>query len=182
MEPLYSNGKRILRPSEFERFVNLFKAVDVILINALLYSGMRYRELIFLHSHPKNFDEKTKCVFVQSTKKKARQRERYVSLNQQGATAIKLFLALDEVPSCHTFWLKIKRKIKSEDEKFKKGLTCKTFRATWESWLSYKYKTRHFEIICSMGHNSVTALQHYIQFRPYEGEEELLMEKYTSGW
>lgn len=182
MEPLYSNGKRILRPSEFERFVNLFKAIDVVLINALLFSGMRFEELVELHRHPKNFDEKTKCVFVHSTKKKARQRDRYVSLNQQGATAIKMFIALDVCPSCHTFWLKLKRRIKNEDENFKKGLTVKTFRATWESWLSFKYKNRHFEICCSQGHSSVTALRHYIQFRPFEGDEAELMEKYTSGW
>lgn len=180
MIPIIIQKTRVLRPSEFEKVVLLFKAKDIVVINALMFSGMRYEELVRLHSNSRNFDDKSGFIHLSSKKRKAKQKERFVRLNTLGIQAMRLFLDLEVCPSCHTFWVTMKRNLKRADFDTI-GISPKSFRKSWESWLCAKYKANFLEIVLSQGHTSLTAIQHYLG-TSFTKDDIEAMDKYTSGW
>ena len=61
------------------------------------------------------------------------------------------------------------------------GLSSKTLRKTWESWLMFYYPKRVMEIALSQGHNTVTSLQHYLGLA-FTEIDRMEMKEFIDGW
>jgi len=98
---------RILRPGEYKAIENeILKMHHRVMLQALLYTGMRYIELKRLQQNPKWFDgEFIKIEVGKGVKKhQIRMNERYVRLNPLGKMAVMNFLGLkDELPTNQTW-------------------------------------------------------------------------------
>ena len=187
MRPIIKNGVRILRPKEYDTFLDTIFRKDLKyryreIINALLYTGMRYIELQRFQKHPEWFDKKTRSIYLPpeaSRKKKRTMRERYVYLSTQGITHVENFiLYVDKMPdritlnNMLTYWGK------------KAGLgkiSVKTFRKTWESWLVVSYPNATTLIAMSQGHTLFTAMNHYLNL-PFTDEDIEEIKVRTAGW
>ena len=55
------------------------------------------------------------------------------------------------------------------------------FRKTYESWLISSYPERKEEVFLSQGHNSLTALRHYVNL-PFTESDRMEMKEYVDGW
>ena len=187
MRPIIKNGVRILRPREYDALIDTIFRKDLKyryreIINALLYTGMRYVELQRFQKHSEWFDRNTRSIYLPpeaSRKKKRTMRERYVYLSTQGITHIENFiLYVDKMPeriilnNMLTFWGN------------KAGLgkiSVKTFRKTWESWLVVSYPNAIPLIAMSQGHTLFTAMNHYLNL-PFTDEDIEEIKVRTAGW
>lgn len=61
------------------------------------------------------------------------------------------------------------------------GLSVKSFRKSWESWLAVTYPERLELIAASQGHLTGTALAHYLAV-PFSPAEKEQIRTYTAGW
>ena len=59
-----------------------------------------------------------------------------------------------------------------------KGLCCKSFRKTWESWLVSYYPDKLPYIFLSHGHNELTSLKHYLNL-PFTKEDKQSISEYV---
>ena len=115
-----------------------------------------------------------------SKKKKRVYPERYVYLSSQGSVHIKNFIKyVDDVPK-RVMANKILRYsgIKSIGER---GLSVKTFRKTWESWLVASYPNAIPIIMMSQGHTDRVSIMHYLNI-PFTQEERSEIRIRTAGW
>ena len=182
--PITRNGVRIFRPDECKRFIAAIPKPEYrTMFQALLYSGMRYVEMKRLWKHPNWFDGEfinlpREAVF----KQKRSQLERSVTLNPQGRMAIEFYLRNKkcQLPSWQGWHENLTRW--AENAHLDPiGMSAKTTRKTWESWLVFYYPNRIANIVLSQGHILVTSLQHYLNM-PFNSEDKLLMREFVQGW
>ena len=189
MRAIIKNGVRILRPAEYDMLLDTIyrrrgKYRYREIINALLYTGMRYIELQRFREHPEWFDKKTRSIYLPpeaSKKRKRTMRERYVYLSTQGIIHVENFiLYVEDMPDRVTlnntlrYWGK-------KSGLGEKGISVKTFRKTWESWLVVSYPTALPLIAMSQGHTLITAMQHYLNL-PFTKEDIEEIKIRTAGW
>ena len=181
--PIFRNGTRILRPSEFEAVKRACPKMEYrIMLQALLYTGMRYIEMQRFYKHKNWFDfEMIHLPKTAVRKEKRTQLERYVRLNQQGRMMVEQFLNIRfNLPSIQAWGQNMKRWAKYAGLN-PESMSAKTTRKTWESWLCYYYPTRYIDVAMSQGHNAVTQYQHYLNM-PFNEVDKLEMKKYVEGW
>ncbi len=153
------------------------------LFDTLLYTGMRYVEANRLHKHPEWFLDERRSIHLPkeaSRKKKRTVSERYVYLSARGMSIITHFFTMErEIPGTHT-WTENMKRWGEEAVSGTEGLSAKSTRKTWESWL-YVRGYPEAAIYLSQGHDPRTALKHYLNlpFSPSEKEE---IRQYTMGW
>lgn len=177
---IFKNDIRILLPSEFKAIYNAIDKHEYkSKLETMLLTGMRYNELRSLYKRKQDFNGDT--IHVVSGKKKARQKERYVRLNNQGKRAVEYFLhAKRNLPSREAWNENLIRWCKKANVD-PDGISTKTFRKTWESWLAVKYPDNFHLIFLSQGHTDKTSLQYYLMC-PFKPEAQLEMNYYTDGW
>ena len=188
-EIILKNGTRILTPGEVDSLLDSLckyrkcwhKWYEI--FNALLYTGMRYVELQRFHKHPEWFLKERMVIHLPreaSRKKKRVYPERYVYLSSQGMVHINNFIKyVDEVPSRD-----LANKIlvyAGANSIGEKGLSVKTFRKTWESWLVASYPNAIPIIMMSQGHTDRVSIMHYLNI-PFTGEERSSIKIRTAGW
>jgi len=174
-------GIRILRPSEFRGLLRGCKKTEYrTMLQALLYSGMRYVELKALKKHPEWFDGE--FIHIPYEKKKKRsQPERWVRLNQPGKMIIEYYLNLKRSLPSYQSWTANLRCWAKRGGISEKGLSAKTTRKTWESWLMFYYPDQITLITLSQGHNEITSLRHYLNL-PFTENDRMEMKNYVEGW
>ena len=189
MNPIYKNGIRIFRPSEYDALIDAvakkngkYKYIEI--LNALLYTGMRYVELERFQKHPEWFDKKTRVIYLPpeaSKKKERKMKDRYVHLSFQGVTYIETFIRyVDKLPDRYT----LNDALRYWGEKAglgRKGVTVKAFRKTWESWLVVSYPDRIDLITMSQGHTELVSMRHYLNI-PFTREDKEEIKMRTAGW
>jgi len=179
---------RILRPFEYEELRAVIpKDIYVDLVDLLLFSGMRYNEVEMLWETPELFHKSTGHIHIESTKPKARIKDRYIKLNSYGKNAVRNFLREDkrkqlvEWPPArsnfHTDLLYWMAKANLPTTAF----SMKSFRKTWGSWLCEAHAEKVLKICLSMGHTSTVALDHYLEL-PFSEEDKKKIAEYTRGW
>jgi len=181
--PIVKNGTRILRPGEFEELRRACPKHEYRrMLEALMYTGMRYIEMKRLYKKPRWFNgEMIHLPKEASLKHKRTQIERYVRLNQQGCMAVEMFLdGKYNLPSIQAWRQNLQRWAKYADI-YAYQLSAKSTRKTWESWLCFYYPTRTLDVALSQGHNSVTQFRHYLNL-PFNEVDQLQMKKYVEGW
>lgn len=179
-EPIIKEGVRIFRPQEIELLISAIpKSDNQTKFEAMLYSGLRYVEGRRLYNNPQHFTGKT--IKVVSKKTKATIKERWVKLNKDGQLAVRYFLRGSANLPSYTSWrddLKLWCKYANIPTK---GISVKSTRKTWESWLIISYPEKTFEICLSQGHDELTSLRHYVNL-PFSTEEKEDIKTYTKGW
>lgn len=181
--PIILKGTRILRPREYQRLLDGCPKIDYkTMLQALLYTGMRYVEMQRFQKHPDWFDgEFIHLPPEASLKKKRKQRERWVRLNNQGKMIIGYFLNVKtRMPSYQSWNMNLgcwaKRAFINPE-----GISVKSTRKTWESWLMFCYPQVMAMIILSQGHTQIISIQHYINMPFTEADRNEIL-KYVEGW
>ncbi len=187
MRAIIKQGTRILRPFEYDTLIDTIKREVTKynyreIINALLYTGMRYVELQRFHEHPDWFDKKSMTIYLPpeaSRKKKRKMRDRYVYLSSQGVIHVENFNRyVKRLPS---------REFLNTMLRFwgnKAGLgniSVKTFRKTWESYLVVSYPNLIPLIVMSQGHTEMVSMRHYLNL-PFTKEDVEEIKIRTAGW
>jgi integrase len=174
---------RILRPNEYQKLLNGCRKTDYrTILQALLYTGMRYIEMQRLQKNPSWFDGEFIHLPQEATRKvKRTQKERWVRLNQSGRMIIEYFIQCKTpLPSWQSWSVNLKRwgeRVGLDPN----GLSAKTTRKTWESWLMFYYPNQIANITLSQGHTQITSLQYYVNM-PFNERDKLEMRKYVEGW
>jgi len=153
------------------------------MLQALLYTGMRYIELQRLQEYPSWFDgDFINLPRLADRKVMRTQPERTVRLNQTGKTIIEYFLDQNEDLPAYQNWRDNMRRWGERAGLNPQGLGVKTTRKTLESWLMYYYgQNRMAEIALSQGHDTLTSLNHYLNM-PFTEVDKLEMKPMIEGW
>jgi len=182
--PIIRRKVRILRPNEYKALLrNCTKPHHRTMLQALLYTGMRYIELQRLQKYPSWFDtDFINLPRIADRKVMRTQPERTVRLNQTGKTVIEYFLRLDEPLPAYQNWRDNMRRWGERAKLDPQGLGVKTTRKTIESWLMFYYgQNRMAEIALSQGHDTLTSLNHYLNM-PFTQVDRLEMQPLIEGW
>lgn len=183
--PVIKENTRVFRPKEFNALLRGCPKIEYkTILEALLYTGMRYIEMKRFQRCPLWFDDD----FVHMPrelavkKEKRTQQERWVRLNQQGKMAVRHFIGLKNTPlPSYQSWVHNLRRWADHVNLDPKLINVKSTRKSWESWLMFYYPHRTMEIAQSQGHTTMTSLQHYMN-SPFTDEDKLAMRSYVEGW
>ncbi len=186
MRPILRGGKkyptRILRPKEYDQLRRELKTTQRQRLDGLLLTGMRYVEAQRLQEHPEwvygnGFIEMPPGS---SLKKEMKYTRRTIRLSNMGEELVPLFIDAPKLPTRQT-WRENLRRWARDADLDPTGISAKTTRKTWESWLVHTNENRLAHIFQSQGHTEKTALKHYVSL-PFDKEDERGMEKWVQGW
>jgi len=171
---------RILRPSEVRKLIDAIpKNINRERFEVLLFTGCRYTELVDAFGKKERIDGK--FLKIKNTKAKVKEKFRYVRLNNQGLRAVDYFMRHEKPLPSYVTWNENLNRWSKKAHLDPKGISVKTTRKTWESWLVTMYPMQITQIFLSMGHESTTALKHYLQL-PFTEQDKEDMKYYTDGW
>jgi len=178
---------RIFRPYEIDRILNFgcLKLDHKTMLLTLLYTGMRYVELQRFQKHPGWYSGSDGFIHLPSFKAqkkvKRKQPDRWVRLNNQGKQAVEYFLNLDRPLPNYNGWNANLKCWCKRAEINPIGVSVKSTRKTYESWLMFTYPTRIMDIVGSQGHTTTISIQHYVNM-PFTEEDKVGIKRYTEGW
>ena len=204
---LQKGSTAILSPEEYNRLRKVAEKDERILMDIALYTGMRYAELLRFQEHPEWFMPERKCVFMpqgsvkgavrgQKIKKKddgdKKERkprttpQRYILLSSYGVFILEKYFEDDDRAKFYSSLPKWDMRLKKyakiaglvEDGK---RVTNKSFRKSWESWLTITYPEKQGLICQSQGHTQIVSMQHYTSYPFTSTEKEQIKEK-VGGW
>jgi len=173
---LTTDQYRILIPSEFEKLRDgIEKSRLRIIVSILMFTGMRYRELLAFAGHLTWFDSTNRAISLPERYTKTK-KERVIHLTPTFSKELNLYLrehkAL-EVPSIQSMETNLKR--------WRAPGTPKIFRKSWESWLLFAgYDS--LKVALAQGHTQTIQLNHYANMSARLKSEADLVKKYTEGW
>ena len=174
-----------MRPEEYEALRETIPKMEhQIILDSLLFTGMRYVELERFYAHAKWYEPQGGYIYLPpeaSKKRKRKMKERYVYLSSRGKAIIPLFLKLKKELPSRIAWNEDMRRWGEKAGIDVKGLSAKTTRKTWESWLMVSYPEKALIIAMSQGHTTITALNHYLNL-PFSKEDVERIKSYTDGW
>lgn len=187
-------GSRVLTPAEADAIRTVIsKPSSRALFDLLLYTGLRFSEVRQLADNPAIYNEGRNRIEIASTKPKAKAKgpKRDVVLGDRGRAAVRSFLDLGaKVPASVSAWqqnlirwadLAGLAPLPGATASNPTGITVRTTRKTWESWLLAACPAEITRITYSQGHSETTALKHYlnISFMPEEVEA---IRREVAGW
>lgn len=178
---------RIFRPYELDRILNFgcLKLEHKTMLLSLLYTGMRYVEMQRFQNYPQWYSPTDGFIhlpsFKASKKVKRKQPDRWVRLNNQGRQTIEYFLNLEKRLPNYNGWNANLKCWCKKAEIDPKGVSVKSTRKTWESWLLFTYPTRILDIVSSQGHTTTISIQHYMNM-PFTEEDKVGIKRYVEGW
>jgi hypothetical protein len=174
--PIMKGNVRVLRPSEFKEIKERAKKDKQILLDCLLLSGMRYEEFYRLRQHEDWLSGKFIYLPQWAEKKvKRKQKDRTINLSIMGRTILPSLFTI-KVPKRDAFdkWLKY-------NYPMIEGLSSKTFRKTYGSWLLCLHPGNISDIALSQGHDELTELNHYAK-NGFEDRHKIEMKEFVEGW
>lgn len=167
---------KILTPSEYEQLKeNIPKTRLRIVIDALLFTGMRYEELKRFSQHIVWFDATNRAITIPARFTKT-QRERVIHLTPAFTKELSQYLREFkklEIPEIQSMQVSLKR--------WKCDATPKTFRKTWESWLLFAGYPP-LQVALSQGHSQTIQYHHYVNMSARLKSEVEKVKFYTLGW
>jgi len=184
---------RILIPSEWEALKDSIEKSRLrIVVEGLLFTGMRYSEYERFSNHLEWFDARNRAISLPAKATKTG-RDRTIHLTPQFTKDLSLYLREHkklEVPSIQAMNMNLKRwyyasiDIIEGEGSARQGYqpTPKTFRKTWESWLLASYPDRSMAIALSQGHSELISYGHYMNLDPRLKSEMDRVRELTKGW
>ena len=180
MKNITKNGIRILRPDELKKLINAIDKIEMRdKFEALLYTGARYVEIQRIYNNPEFFLDDS--IHLKSGKKKAKHTERYIRLNPQGKRAVTYMLRSRKKYPTRAGWNENLKRWSKKAGLDTTGISVKTTRKTWESYLVTSYPKQLEYIFLSQGHSQLTSLKFYLMI-PFTNEEKEQIKYYTDGW
>lgn len=181
---------RILIPSEYQALRDAVpKSKHRILLDCMMFTGMRYEELRAFTEHLSWFDAKNRCISIPEGYTKTKEK-RTIHLTHAFSKALsqhlREFKTLD-FPRRAVMNESLKRWWCTEECSKKVGIgdgwypTVKTMRKTWESYLlasGYDYMA----ICCSQGHSPQISYSYYANLDPRLKSCMDEVKKLTEGW
>jgi integrase len=167
---------RVLRPSEYRLIREVAKREKQILLDSLLLTGMRYEELVRLRRNEDWLSGKFIYLPEWAEKKaKRKQKERVINLSIMGRSILPQLFQIN-VPSRSALdkWLHYNFLLIE-------GLSAKTLRKTYGSWLLSLHPERLMDIALSQGHDELTELNHYMK-NGFEDRDRMEMKEWIEGW
>ena len=182
-KPIIRHKTRILRPKEFKALLEGCPKTDYkTMLQTLLYTGMRYIELKRFQKYPSWFDGDFIHLPEEASRKKKRtQKERWVRLNNQGKIMIQYFKNLKRPVPTYQSWNENLKCWCNRAGLNPEGISVKTTRKTWESWLMFYFPQQMPLITLSQGHTQLISLQHYLNM-PFTEADRLEIKNYVEGW
>ena len=182
-EPIIMHDTRILRPKEWKALLQGCSKIEYkTILQTLLYTGVRYIELQRFQRNPHWFDGEFVHLPKEASKKKMRtQQERWVRLNNQGRMMVQFFITIKTSVPTYQSWnenLKCWARRGGLDDV---GLSVKSTRKTWESWLMFYFPQQMPLIVLSQGHTQLISLQHYLNM-PFTEADRIEIRNYVEGW
>ena len=173
---------RILRPHEFELLrEGAKKTENKTLLDGCLLLGARYKECQNIQNNPRWFDGNFIHLPSEVQKKvKRRQVERWIRLSSMGKTILPYFFEAKKMPYVQAWNENLLRWSKRKDLD-PVGITARSLRKTYESWLIFSFPVATNLIYLSQGHTTLTSLQHYVNL-PFLDEDKKLMKQWVEGW
>ena len=113
-------------------------------------------------------------------KAKRKQKERWVRVGPRGSSVLQYFFPSKALPS-YKIWTENLQRWAGRAGLSPEGLSPKTTRKTWESWMVFSYPERVLEVFLSQGHSEMTSLTHYLNI-PFTEVDKLQMRDWVSGW
>lgn len=189
---LISNGSRVLTPLEVKAIRSVISKPSLLgLFDLLLYTGMRLSEVRQLVDNPGIFDEERKTILIVSGKAKATQKDRNILLNEKGLQAVREFLKCPVYPQSPFAWQKnlirwcraahLSELPNPEHETNPYGITVRSTRKTWESWLMTCHEDKAVRIALSQGHKESTQIGHYLNLLFTDHEYQAICGE-VEGW
>ena len=175
---------RIFRPFEVKMLISEIPKLDYVdKFETLLYTGMRYIEVLRLYKHPEWFNGEIIHLSKEASKKKrVTISERYVHLNTLGKRAVMRYLKSSKpLPANYATWTENLRRWAIKAKLYPDLIGPKTTRKTWESWLITYYPNKFNQIFLSQGHSQLTSLQHYLNL-PFNDRDKEEMKGFVEGW
>jgi len=180
MKNITKNGTRILRPQELKKLINAIDKVEMRdKFEAMLFTGARYTEIQKIYENPGWFLDDS--IHIQSKKKRAIQKERYIRLNPQGKRAVTYMLRSRKKYPSRAGWNENLKRWSKKAGLDETGISAKTTRKTWESYLVTSYPKQLEYIFLSQGHSQLTSLKFYLMI-PFTKEEKEQIKFYTDNW
>jgi len=182
-KPIIRMGTRILRPNEWKALLDGCPKVDYkTILQTLLYTGMRFVELKRFQEYPSWYDGDFVHLPKEASRKKKRtQRERWVRLNNQGKMIVQYFTQLKRPVPSYQSWNENLKCWCNRANLDPEGISVKTTRKTWESWLMFFYPQQMALITLSQGHTQLISLQHYLNM-PFTESDRVEIKNYVEGW
>ena len=139
--------------------------------------------MVRFQRNPEWFDGEFIHLPKEASKKPQRtQLERWVRLNNQGKMAVQYFIALERtLPSYQSWSENMKCWARRGGLNDTEGLSSKTTRKTWESWLMFYYPQHLAMITLSQGHTQIISMQHYVNM-PFTEADRVSIRDYIEGW
>lgn len=188
-------GSRVLTPAEANAIRSVIsKPSSRALFDLMIYTGLRFSEVRQLAESPVIFDEERRRLYIRSTKPKAKVKapERGVVLGDRGLAAVRSFLATGaKVPASVSAWQQnlirwaaaagLAPLPTATTPSNPTGITVRTSRKSWESWLLAACPDRIVQITLSQGHSETVALRHYLSAAWTDDEIEAIRLE-VAGW
>ena len=191
---------RILIPSEWEALKDSIEKSRLrIVVEGLLFTGMRYSEYERFSNHLEWFDARNRAISLPAKASKTG-RDRTIHLTPQFTKDMSLYLREHkrlEVPSIQAMNKNLERwywkigAFGTRNDEFHDTFwspTPKTFRKTWESWLLFtkqddgRPKYDSLMIAHSQGHTQTIQLNHYMNMSARLKSEAEAVKRLTEGW
>ena len=173
---------RILRPEEYEVLhEGARKLENQTLLDSCLLLGARYEECRRIHQNPKWFDGNFIHLPSEAQKKvKRTQTERWIRLSSMGKAILPYFFETKEMPTVQAWNENLLRWSRRKDLD-PVGITARSLRKTYESWLIFSFPEATNLVYLSQGHTTLTSLQHYVNL-PFLDEDKKAMKQWVEGW
>ncbi|MBN1455985.1 MAG: site-specific integrase [Methanomicrobia archaeon] len=174
---------RILRPSEFEQLrLGAKRTENRTLLDACLLLGARYTECQKIQANARWFDGNFVHLPSEAQRKvKRKQAERWIRLSSMGKTILPYFFEnRKRLPSIQA-WDYALVQWAEQGGLNPVGISSRTMRKTYESWLIFYFPEATNLVYLSQGHTTLTSLQHYINL-PFIDEDKKSMGKWVEGW
>jgi integrase len=180
------HAQRVLTPSEYDLIWKASgKFSHQLKLDLCLLTAGRYSELRELQVNKQWFDPDHNAIHIPEHKAKRLKRgvtDRYIHLSRKGVDMVRTFLhsGFYKLPAYSTMEDNMKRwAIKADVDTT--GLSIKSLRKTYESWLIMIYPEKSISILQSTGHTQKVSMEHYANL-PFTDRDILLMKPYVEGW
>ncbi len=163
--PLFAgNGEkietRVFRPDEIAEMRKHMTFEEKTNFDMCLLLGARYKECVRIQNNPSWYDGE-KYVHIEEKKAKRIAPRRAIRLSNRGINLIEYFFNNEKkLPSVQHFDKKMKE-WSTKAGLGNAGVSARSLRKTWESWLVAYYPNQISAIYSSQGHSELTSLQCY---------------------
>jgi hypothetical protein len=178
------NGCRVLTPHEYRIIRENLNVNHKTVFDALLFTGMRNTEFEQFVKNPDWFQRDRKLIRLTPTaikKVKIKFKDRSVFLSTLGLAAIERLLDYKPLVPHRASWNTSLKRAAKKANIDPTGIEPKMTRKTWESWLVASYPEATLHVLSSQGHDTTTALGHYVSIG-FTSVEISEIKHYTEGW